>query len=149
MRKILFSVCFVALSFWLSAALTEAQSGQPGSADSNTVREAKDQNAKHQSLVQELDTLRDELTVKQAELANLHHKWTVNKGRMPTADEIKTFEEKRAKGPVTVEDNPFINKNPLSSPSRFRAAYFKKLAEINDDEVRVKLLEKELGALKQ
>jgi hypothetical protein len=149
MRKILFSVCFVAFPFWLSAALTEAQSGQPGSADSSTVREAKDQNAEYQSLVQELNTLRDGLAVKQAELDKLRHKWTVNKGRMPTAAEIKKFEEKRAKGPVTVEDNPFINKNPLSSPSRFRAAYFKKLAEINDDEVRVKMLEKELDALKQ
>jgi len=149
MRKILFSVCFVALPFCLSAAPTLAQSGQPSSANSKTALEENGQNAKYQSLVKELNTLLDGLAVKEAELDKLRHKWTVNKGRMPTAEEIKTFEEKRAKGPVTVEDNPYINKNPLSSPSRFRAAYFKKLAEINDDKVRARQLEKELDALKQ
>jgi len=149
MKKILFAVCFVALPLWLSAGLTEAQSEQPVSADSTAGSKGKEQNAKYQALQQELKMLRDGLKVKEAELARLRHKWTVNKGRTPTADEIKTFEEKRAKGPVTVEDNPFVNQNALSSPGRWRAAYYEKLAEINRDKERAKSLEKELDALKQ
>lgn len=149
MRKILFAVCFVALPLWLSAPLTGAQAGQAGSADSGAGREAKGQSAAYQSKVQELAAIRGELKVKQEELARLRHKWAVNKGRTPTAEEIKEFEEKRAKGPVTVEDNPFINRNSLSTPGRWRAAYYKKLAEINDDREKIKLLENELDALKQ
>jgi hypothetical protein len=149
MKKLLFAICFVALPLWLAATLTVAQSEQPGSAGSIAGSESKVRNAKYQSLVQELKILQDGLAVKQAELAKLRHKWTVNKGRTPTADEIKTFEEKRAKGAVKVGDNPYINKNPLSSPGRWRAAYYEKLAEINRDKERSIRLEQELDALKQ
>jgi len=143
MKKLLFAICFVALPLWLPAGLSQAQPEQI------TGPAAKEQNAKHQALDQELKMLRDGLKVKEAELARLRHKWTVNKGRTPTADEIKTFEAKRAKGPVKVEDNPFVNNNPLSSPGRWRAAYYKKLAEVNKDKERANSLEKELDALKQ
>jgi hypothetical protein len=149
MKNLLFAICFVALPFWLVATLTEAQSVQPGSADSTAASEAKGRNAKYQSLAQELNSLHEGLAVKQAELAKLRHKWTVNKGRTPTAEEIKTFEEKRAKGAVKVEDNPYINRNPLSSPGRWRAAYYKKLDEINKDKERANRLEQELDELNQ
>jgi hypothetical protein len=143
MKKLIFAICFVALPLWLSAGLTQAQPGQTAGTGS------KERSAQYQALDQELKMLRDGIAVKEAELARLHHKWTVNKGRTPPADEVKAFEAKRAKGPVKVEDNPYINKNPLSSPGRWRAAYYEKLADVNKDKERANSLEKELDALKQ
>lgn len=87
------------------------------------------------------------LPAKKAELARLHRKWVVAKGRMPTAKELKKFEEKMAKGQVKSEDNPFVNKNPLSTPGRYRVAYFQKLDEIKADEERIATLRHEIRAL--
>jgi hypothetical protein len=93
----------------------------------------------------ELQTLRRELPAKKQELARLHRKWLVAKGRTPTEKEIKEFEEKRAKGEAKLEDNPFINKNPLSNPVPARVAYYKKLEEVQRDEGRIRQLETELA----
>jgi hypothetical protein len=149
MRNLLFAICFVTLLFWLTTTMAEAQSVQPGPADSIAGSESKDPNAKYQILMQELKMLQEGLAVKQAELAKLRHKWTVNKGRTPTKEELKEFEEKRAKGVVKVEDNPYVNKSPLSSPGRWREAYYEKLAEINKDKERSICLEQEIDALKR
>jgi hypothetical protein len=149
MKNLLIAICFVALPLWLATTSTEAQSVQSGSADSITGSESKDGNAKYQSLVQEIKMLQEGLIVKQAELAKLRHKWTVSKGRKPTEEELKEFEEKRAKGEGKVEDNPYVNKTPLSSPARWRAAYYEKLAEITKDRERLIRLEQELDAQKR
>lgn len=93
----------------------------------------------------ELQTLEEGLPAKYAELAQLHRKWVLAKGRVPTAAEIKTFQEKLAKGKATAADNPYINKNALNSVGRSRAAYFKKLAEIKADEARIAQLRQELA----
>jgi hypothetical protein len=92
----------------------------------------------------ELKALKESLPLKKKELARLHHKWTVAKGRVPTPEEIKDFEKKRAKGKVSFDDNPYVNKKPLSSPGLARQAYFKKLEEVRRDEERVRRLEQEL-----
>lgn len=147
MKNLLVAICFIALALWLSIALTEARPALAGSAGAIAGNGSKDQNEKYQSLVQELKILREGLEAKQAELARLRHKWMVNKGRTPTKEEIKAFEEKKAKGTVKVEDNPYVNRNPLSTPGRWREAYYAKLAEVNKDEERVKLLQKELDEL--
>ena len=144
MKKQLFAICVVAIAFWLRPPMTEAQAAQPGSADSVADSESKDHNTKEQSLAQELKMLREGLAIKQAELARLRHKWIVSKGRTPTEEELKIFEEKRAAGEVKAEDNPYVNKTPLSSPGRWRAAYYEKLAEINKDKDRLIRLEHEL-----
>lgn len=118
--------------------------------DSPSVQTARDGNAgqtKYESLSSELRQLESELPAKKKELARLHRKWVVAKGRMPTTKELKTFEEKSAKGPVKVADNPFVNKSPLSSPGRYRVAYFQKLEEIRADEVRIATLRNEINAL--
>src|SRR3990172_349351 len=141
MKKQLFAICVVAFAFWLRPPMIEAQAAQPGSADSIAGSESKDHNTKEQSLAQELKMLREGLAIKQAELAKLRHKWIVNKGRTPTEEELKIFEEKRAAGGGKVEDNPYVNKTPLSSPGRWRAAYYEKIAEINMDKERLLRLE--------
>jgi hypothetical protein len=96
-------------------------------------------------LARELQALRQELPAKKQELTRLHRKWLVAKGRTPTEKEKKEFDEKLAKGEATLEDNPFINKNPLSNPVPARVAYYKKLEEIKRDEGRIRQLEMELA----
>ena len=136
MKSLLVAFCFLVLQLGLAFSLPETQAAQP------------DQIAKSESLTQEVKKLQQELAVKQEELGKLRHKWAVNKGRTPTKQEIADFEEKRAKGAVKVEDNPYINKSPISSPGRWRAAYYAKLAEIDQVKERLVLLEQELAALK-
>jgi hypothetical protein len=92
----------------------------------------------------DLQSLKQELPGKKRELAKLHRKWLVAKGRTPTKEEVKKFEEKLAKGEATEEDNPFVNKTRLSNSSPARAAYFKKLEEVSKDEARIGQLEREL-----
>jgi hypothetical protein len=99
-------------------------------------------------LAEELKKLQDGLPVKKKELARLHRKWVVVKGRMPTADELEEFGEKQADGEVKIEDNPYVNNNPLSSPGRHREAYYKKLYEIRHDEERIATVQERLNALK-
>ena len=149
MKNLLITICFVAFSLWLTTTLTEAQSVQTGSADSIAGSESKDSNVKHQSLVQEIKMLKEGLIVKQDELAKLRHKWIVSKGRKPTEAELKDLGENMAKGEVKVDDNPYVNKTPVSSPARWRAAYYVKLAEITKDKERLILLERELDAQKR
>lgn len=144
MKKQLFAICVVAIALWMPPPWTEAQSAQPASVDSIAGSESKDRDTKEQRLAQELKMLREGLAIKQVELAKLRHKWIVSKGRTPTEEELKIFEEKRASGEVKAEDNPYVNKTPLSSPGRWRAAYYKKLAEINKDKERLIRLEHEL-----
>ena len=103
--------------------------------------------AQYARLSRELKAIQEALPGKQEELARLRHKWTVAKGRTPTAGELKEFEKKRAKGRVSVEDNPYINKNPLSTPGPARMAYYKKLEEIRKDEESIRQLEKDLSRM--
>jgi hypothetical protein len=100
------------------------------------------QQAEYARLGQELQAVTEALADKKKELARLRHKWLVAKGRTPSAEELKEFEKKRAKGNTTVADNPYINKNPLSAPAYARTAYYKKLEEIRQDEERISRLEK-------
>ncbi|WP_298439692.1 hypothetical protein [Geobacter sp.] len=144
MKSLRFTIGIVALTVWLSPVLAGAQ---PGSADSDAGIASKESSTKRQSLVLELKALREGVAAKQAELAKLRHKWMVSKGRTPTEEEVKEFEKKRARGEATAEDNPYVNRNPLSSPARWRAAYYEKLAEIKKEKERAALLEQELGAL--
>ena len=95
--------------------------------------------------VAELQAIRAGLPEKRKELAKLRHKWVLAKGRNPSQEEIEKYEKKRAKGEAKPEDNPFINKNPLSSPGPARLAYYKKLEEIQRDEERIRVLESELA----
>jgi hypothetical protein len=149
MKKLLYAVSVFVVALWLSPSLTEAQSLPAGSTGSDTGGESINRDEKIQNLDKEVKLLQEGLEVKQAELAKLRHRWMVNKGRTPSADEIKDFEAKRAKGEDKLEDNPYVNKNALSSPSRWRAAYYEKLAEINKDKERLNLLEQELDSLKR
>ena len=96
-----------------------------------------------------MKALKEALAINKKELSRLRHKWSVAKGRTPTPDELLEFEKKRAKGQVTVEDNPYINKNPLSSPGRARQAYYQKLQEVRLDEGQLRQLEKDLAAVGQ
>jgi hypothetical protein len=128
--------------------LTHSLSAQTGSDGSIAGSESKDSNEKYQNLVQEIKTLKEGLIVKQEELAKLRHKWIVSKGRKPTNAELKDLGENMAKGEVKVDDNPYVNKTPVSSPAHWRAAYYEKLAEITRDKERLVLLEKELDAQK-
>ncbi len=97
-------------------------------------------------LNRELGTLEEGLPVKKKELAEIHRKWLVSKGRTPTKKELEEFEKKRKKGEAKFKDNPFINKNPLSSPGRNREAYYKKLTEIRQDEKRIEELKAALSS---
>gem|GEM_PF-5731932 len=98
------------------------------------------------ALAKELAFLEDALPAKKKELARLHHKWVVAKGRVPTAEEVKVFEQKRAQGTAKFEDNPYVNKKPLSTPGRYRQPYYRQLAEVQKDEARINELKKLLSA---
>lgn len=93
----------------------------------------------------ELQALRQALPAKKQELARLHRKYLVAKGRVPSEKEKEEFEKKRAKGQTTFADNPYVNKNPLSTPGPARVAYYGKLEEVKRDEARIRQLEQELG----
>jgi hypothetical protein len=103
--------------------------------------------ARRAELGRDLQKLQDGLPAKRTELEQLRRKWTVIKGRTPSAEEIAEFEKKRAKGEAGEKDNPYINRNPLSTPGPAREAYFRKLDEIRTDEALVSQLRKELDAL--
>ncbi|MRR55130.1 MAG: hypothetical protein EG822_11575 [Deltaproteobacteria bacterium] len=103
--------------------------------------------AKYERLSSELRQLESGLPAKKTELARLHRKWVVAKGRMPTSEELKTFNEKSAEGVVKIEDNPYVNKSALSTPGRYRMAYFQKRDEIRADEARIATLRNELHSV--
>lgn len=100
-----------------------------------------------QNPYRELKAIKLALPAKKKELARLRHKWVVAKGRMPSEEELLEFEEKRAKGKATHNDNPYVNKNPLSTPGPARSAYYQKMDEIKKDEDRVRRLEKDIESL--
>ena len=97
-------------------------------------------------LGRELQKLQDSLPAKKKELALLRRKWTMVKGRVPSAEEIAAFEKKRAQGKAGEKDNPYVNRNPLSMPGPAREAYYRKLDEVRQDEERIARLRKELDA---
>ncbi|MRR58906.1 MAG: hypothetical protein EG824_11945 [Deltaproteobacteria bacterium] len=134
LRTIMLLFFVLALS---AAATARAESNSDG-----TSRQAE-----HARLSDELKQLQDGLPAKNTELARIHRKWVVVKGRMPSKKELEKYEKKRAKGEVDIEDNPYVNKNPLSSPGRYRTAYYKKLEEIKGDESRIAKLREEIKAL--
>ena len=134
MKRKSFALCITTLALWAAAGLTAADAHAAST---------------YEGVAQELKTLREGLAAKKTELAQLRHKWTVTKGRVPTEKELKEFEKKKAKGEAKPEDNPYYNKSPLSSPGRWREAYYKKLEEVRKDEERAATLERELEGLKR
>jgi len=134
LRTLILSIFVLALSV---AAIARAESTSDG-----TTRQAE-----HARLSDELKQLQEGLPAKKTELARIHRKWVVVKGRMPSKEELEKYEKKRAKGEVDLKDNPYVNKNPLSSPGYSRAAYYKKLEEIRGDESRIAKLQEEIKAL--
>lgn len=117
----------------------------PAASSSSATGEIGAKAGQHGKLSGELQTIKQALPAKKQELARLYRKWSVAKGRTPTAKEVEEFEKKRAKGKATVEDNPYINKNPLSTPGVARLAYHKKLEEVRKDEERIRQLEQDLA----
>ncbi len=133
----------VIMAFSMVAALSaESDSSSPVSSEGKTSL------SEYERLSGELKLLEDALPAKKAELVRLHRKWVLAKGRMPSTDEVREFTDKQAKGEVKVEDNPYVNKSPLSSVGRYREAYFKKQNEIKGDEERVARLKAEIARLK-
>lgn len=104
--------------------------------------------AQRAKLAAELGQVRNSLATRKSELERLQHKWNVARGRTPTLEEAKEFQKKLAEGKATDKDNPYINKNALSSAARARTAYNKKLDEVRQDQARARQLEQELDALK-
>ena len=145
MKKRPLAIWIIALSLWAATASGAASDSQAVPPDAGA--RANERSAKYDGVSRELKTLEEGLAVMKGELARLRRKWTVTKGRTPTDDELKEFEKKRAKGEVKSEDNPFVNRNALGTPGRWREAYYKKLEEIRKDEERVVLLERELDGL--
>ncbi|MBJ6726695.1 hypothetical protein [Geomesophilobacter sediminis] len=106
--------------------------------------------AEYRRLRTALKETQEELDRNRAELARLKHRWIVQKGRLPTAKEIKEYEEKLAQGKkVKPEENPYVNRNPLSSPARARAAFYGKLEEVRREESHLKQLNDDLAALER
>lgn len=101
----------------------------------------------YKKLSNQLKTLQDGLPAKKDELVKLRHKFVVRKGRVPSAKEIKKFESKRTSGSDTAVQNPYVNKNSLTSVGPARAAYYQKLEEVRMDEARIQQLQKELSAM--
>jgi hypothetical protein len=147
MKKRLSVITFVLAACFITslAGVTPAQAASSSGslADSGAVKSQE-----YQALADELKALQDGLAAKEVELAKLRHKWLVSKGRTPTKEEIAAFEKILAQGKAKFEDNPYINKNPLSSPGRWRLAYYEKLAEIDKDKDAIALLEQKIDALK-
>jgi hypothetical protein len=144
------AIRIIALALWAVTGLTgagAASASQPGQPDAGVSADGA-RTRTFDSVARELKSLQEGLAAQKAELAQLRHKWTVTKGRVPTEKELKDFEKKKAKGEAKPEDNPYFNKNPLSSPGRWREAYYRKLEEVRKDEERATRLERELDGLK-
>jgi hypothetical protein len=141
-RYVLKGALSILLPLLLLSAGTLAQAEDVKPAASGVLAAQPDRAA----LEKELKSLEDALPAKKKELARLHHKWIVAKGRMPTAEEVKAFEQKRAQGTAKFEDNPYVNKKPLSTPGRARQAYYRQLSEVQKDEARISELKKLLSA---
>lgn len=134
---------FIVILIFSTPSAARADSGNP------TVQTAPDAitgQTKYEKLSSELRQLESGLPAKKTELARLHRKWVVAKGRMPSAEDLKTFNEKSAEGAVKIEDNPYVNRSALSTPGRHRLAYFQKLNEIKTDEERIATLRNEINA---
>lgn len=134
MNKRVVKILFVSLAF-CAAAVARADADGPSVP------------AEYARLNAELQRLEAGLPAKQEELARIRRKWVVVKGRVPTEQELKDYEKKRAKGEAKAEDNPYMNKSPLSSPGRYREAYYQKLNEIKGDEARIARLKAELAGV--
>lgn len=139
-RLLAFTVTVMALAFSAAViARAETSSTQPASAGV--------QQTEYQKLSGELHALLNQLSVKKKELAKLRRKWIAVKGRTPSEEELEEFNEKRAEEAVSFEDNPYVNKNPLSSPGIYRKAYFEKLEEVRSDEAKIARLREAIGKL--
>lgn len=134
MNKRVVKILFVSLAF-CAAAVARADADGPSVP------------AEYARLNAELQRLEAGLPAKQEELARIRRKWVVIKGRVPTEKELKKYEEKRAKGEAKVEDNPYMNKSPLSSPGKYREAYYRMLNEIRSDEARIAKLKEEIAGV--
>lgn len=140
-RTVKLIVVVLALSTAVAARADSGSSSGTGAAGGNA------RQANYERLSEELKRLETGLPAKKEELARLRRKWVVIKGRMPTQQELEDYEEKLAEGEAEFEDNPYVNKNPLSSPGRYRAAYYAMLNEIKGDEARIARLKEEIAGL--
>lgn len=131
----------LALVFFAAAAARAETDGSFAPAASA----ADERQSRYARLSEELRQIEAGLSVKREELARLRRKWVAVKGRTPTTKEIKKYEQKLAEGKARVEDNPYMNKSPLSSPGPYREAYYRKLNEIREDEERVAALREKLA----
>ncbi|MBJ6800379.1 DUF4124 domain-containing protein [Geomonas propionica] len=105
--------------------------------------------AQRERLRGELARIRGGLVGKKQELQKLHHKWMVLKGRTPTLEEAKKFQKDLAEGKTTDGNNPYVTKNHVfSTAGAARAAYYKKLVEVREDDAQLQKLERELEAMK-
>jgi hypothetical protein len=128
-------------------AKVETTQVHAASPTSSSASDPDSKKTRKSEIAQQLEQIRKELAAKKSELARLRHRWAVAKGRTPTEKELKDYEEKKKKGKVTAADNPYVNKSALSLPGPRRAAYYRKLHEIEQDEERIRELEKELETL--
>jgi hypothetical protein len=124
------------------ATVVPAASGDGASAVAVSAGQKSDasQESAADKLCKELKSLRQGIAVKTDQLAQLRHRWAVVKGRTPSPQELKDFAAKQAKGKVTPEDNPYVNKSSLSVSAPARTAYYKKLQEIQGDQERLREL---------
>lgn len=99
------------------------------------------------TLREERAVIEESLPKKREELNRLHRRWVISMGRNPSQKELEDFAEKQAEGPVSVEDNPYVNKSRLGAPGRNREAYYAKLQEIRGDEARIEEINKQLEDL--
>lgn len=142
MKKRFLTVTVMALAFSAAVvARADASSTQPATTSV--------QQAENQKLSGELQELLNQLSIKKKELAKLRRKWITVKGRTPSEEELEEFNEQRAEGAVSFEDNPYVNQNPLSSPGIYRKAYYEKLAEVRSVEAKIASLREAIDDLNQ
>lgn len=117
------------------------QAEDAAAADTKSKRRAR--------LTAELTQIRSGLEGKKKELQKLHHKWMVLKGRAPSLEEAKEYQKLLAEGKADDARNPYVSKDRVfSTAGAARAAYYKKLVEVREDNARAQQLERELEGLK-
>lgn len=149
-RPILTFILFLMFSTLVMAAEDEPLPGQqavsPVSSQSGA-GSVEARQAERDRLGKELQKLQEKLAAMEGELERLRRKSIFAKGRSPSRKEIEEYEKKRAKGPVSYNDNPYLNKGPFGTPGLTRETYYKKLDEFRMVEQQIDGLRKEINIL--
>lgn len=178
-RPILTFILFLMFSTLVMAAEDEPLPGQqavsPVSSQSGA-GSVEARQAERDRLGKELQKLQEKLAAMEGELERLRRKSIFAKGRSPSRKEIEEYEKKRAKGPVSDNDNPYIRrtptpkeieeyekkrakgpvsdndnpyliKGPFGTPGLARETYYKKLDEFRMVEQQIDGLRKEINIL--